>query len=389
MAPTEAKREGAEGVADLAGLDSPDPLAVAAAVRSIGARLRGGQIDVDFLIAISARLTELAGDSNARIRQSVADVAPYLPEPTFQALVPALAKDRSPYVRDAAARSLARRTTLRREQAVAEEHDARVERWYRELSTPGARAIARRIAAHETEYFVRRMCHEAGSSFLAYSATMQTLRGALEAPTLDRPALRALVERIDERFRFFQHVLETGRGNARPVEAEIRRLDVGAIVADEVELLPSRFADRAERILVDASGLERPLAIDGDEGFLRQALGNVLKNAVEAYGARHEGAIRIEVAARAGASDATVTIRDWGSGMTDHDVARAFVPFESSKPGGTGFGLFIARRVAVAVHGGSLTLASRLGEGTTVTMTLPLRHEQPRAKAKAKGKGRR
>ncbi len=78
---------------------------------------------------------------------------------------------------------------------------------------------------------------------------------------------------------------------------------------------------------------------------------------------------------RASAIDVTVTVRDFGAGMHERDVARAFVPFGSSKPGGTGFGLYIARRVARAVHGGDLTLASTLGEGTTVTMTLPLRQE--------------
>jgi two-component system nitrogen regulation sensor histidine kinase NtrY len=223
------------------------------------------------------------------------------------------------------------------------------------------------------------MCHEAGASFMGVGEVMRKLRLGLDEPDIDRAGLRALVDRVDERFQFFQHVLETGRSHSRPVEPEMRREDLAAILADEVSLLPARFPDRAERIAVDLSAVERPLAIDADAGFLRQAFGNILKNAVEAYGAAASGSLRVTVTASAGPTDATVTIRDDGMGMTEHDAARAFVPFGSSKPGGTGFGLFIARRAAVSVHGGELWLRSAPGEGTTVTMMLPLRQEQPRA----------
>ncbi|MGO9000042.1 MAG: ATP-binding protein [Polyangiaceae bacterium] len=365
-------------LASLAALTHHDPLAVAGAVRRCGDRLRDGVLDSEVLRALVDRIALLSKDASPRVRQSVAEAAAYLPEPAFQEIVPSLAKDRSPYVREAAEQAARRRATLRRVAAADEEHDARVEGWYREIDRRGARAAARRIAAHETEYFVRRMVHETGATFMDFKMAATHLREAVDAPEIDRARVRALADRLQERFAFFQRVLETGRMHSRPVEPDLRREDVAALVADEASLLGGRFPDRAGRIDVDLSGLERPLVIDGDASFLRQAFGNILKNAVEAYdgGAEsHERAIRIVVTGRASAIDVTVTVRDFGAGMHERDVARAFVPFGSSKPGGTGFGLYIARRVARAVHGGDLTLASTLGEGTTVTMTLPLRQE--------------
>ena len=364
----------------VAGLEEKDPLAVAGAVRRCGDRLRAGAWDPGELPGLVDRLALLARDPSPRVRQSVAEAAPYLPEGAFQAIIPPLAKDRSPYVRDAAERAIRRRSTLRRAAAGGEEHDARVERWYREIEKKGARDVARRIAEHETEYFVRRMYHEASSSFLGFRGTVKKLKDAIDAPAIDRGELRALVDRLEERFGFFAHLLETGRDHARPVEPDIRPADLGELLADEAALLRARFPDRSARIEVDLSGVERPLAIDADAAFLRQAFGNILRNAVEAYDADAAGPIRIVVTAGAppGATDAVITIRDFGAGMHARDVARAFVPFGSSKPGGTGFGLYIARGVARAVHGGDLALESALGQGTTVTMRLPTGHERGR-----------
>jgi signal transduction histidine kinase len=361
----------------LAELEQEDPLAVAEAVRRCGDRLRANEWDPGALAKLGDKILLLSKDARPRVRQGVADAAPYLPEQVYQVIIAPLLKDRSPYVRGAAEEAARKWSALRRAAAKVEEHDARVERWYREIDRKGARAIARQIAAHETEYFVRKMCHELDSSSMAVGELVRRLQEGIDAPAIDRAELRALAGRIDERYEFFRRVLGAARSHSQPAEPSFAREDLAEILVDEASLLRGHFADRAERIAVDVSAVERPLAIEADAACLRQAFGNILKNAVEAYGARHSGPIRVTVTASATATDATVTIRDSGAGMTEHDVARAFAPFGSSKPGGTGFGLFIARRVAVAVHGGGLKLKSAPGEGTTVTMTLPLRQERP------------
>jgi two-component system nitrogen regulation sensor histidine kinase NtrY len=300
----------------------------------------------------------------------VAEAAPYLPEAAFQEILPPLAKDRSPYVRDAAERAERKRSALRRASAQGEEHDGRVAGWYREAESKGARTLARRIASHETEYFVRRMVHEAAGAYMAFDEAARKLREGLDAPAIDRARLRAELDRIEERFAFFKHVLATGKSNAKGEEPELREENLGAIVLDEVGLLGARFPERAKRFAIDASGVDRSLVADVDAGFLRQALANVLKNAVEAYDARSEAPVRIRVTvhALAGGTDAQIAIVDEGCGMDASAVERAFVPFGSTKEGGTGFGLFIARRVARAIHGGELSLAR---EGMKPSRKLP------------------
>jgi signal transduction histidine kinase len=68
----------------------------------------------------------------------------------------------------------------------------------------------------------------------------------------------------------------------------------------------------------------------------------------------------------------TIAVRDTGVGMPQSDVQRAFQPFFTTKEvgKGTGLGLFLSRET-VQAHGGTLSLMSEQGRGTTVTISLP------------------
>jgi signal transduction histidine kinase len=66
-----------------------------------------------------------------------------------------------------------------------------------------------------------------------------------------------------------------------------------------------------------------------------------------------------------------VTVSDNGTGISEHALSRVFEPLFSTRPEGTGLGLPIARRIAVA-HRGTLELESEAEQGTTVTVQLPL-----------------
>lgn len=100
---------------------------------------------------------------------------------------------------------------------------------------------------------------------------------------------------------------------------------------------------------------------------LRQALFNLLRNAQEAV-VPAEGKILFR--AQTGPSGkAAISITDNGIGMTLQQQQQIFSPFVTYKKGGTGLGLAIARQVAEA-HGGTLTAASRPGQGSTFTLLL-------------------
>ena len=105
---------------------------------------------------------------------------------------------------------------------------------------------------------------------------------------------------------------------------------------------------------------------------LRRALVNLAQNALDAMG---EGGTLTLRGERTGAS-LTVRMQDTGSGIPPEEMPLLFTPLRTTKPQGTGLGLFVVQQI-VEAHGGMLTVESALGVGTTFTLTLPCHGATP------------
>lgn len=112
------------------------------------------------------------------------------------------------------------------------------------------------------------------------------------------------------------------------------------------------------------------MAVDAD--YLHAALVNILENAADACLKDHvRPAHLIEFSMAAKGDEIVFTIADDGIGMDSHICDRIFNLFYSTKGRkGTGLGLFIANRI-VGQHGGTITVASKPGEGTRFTVRIP------------------
>ncbi|HVO02800.1 MAG TPA: ATP-binding protein [Candidatus Cybelea sp.] len=115
------------------------------------------------------------------------------------------------------------------------------------------------------------------------------------------------------------------------------------------------------------------VGLNADQRAVTQIVVNLLTNAAKFT--RNKG--RVELKATAGPEGLTVSVTDTGRGMSAETIERAFEPFfqgsdsdVSRKRAGTGLGLAISRRLA-EMHGGTVTLKSRPGEGTVATLWLP------------------
>jgi CheY-like chemotaxis protein len=111
----------------------------------------------------------------------------------------------------------------------------------------------------------------------------------------------------------------------------------------------------------------------GDETQLLEILQNLLKNARDAVSRGGDVELRAEIVGEAeGTPRLDVCVSDSGTGIDPENVEAIFEPFMTTKPvgKGTGLGLSTSRAIAVA-HGGTLEVASTLGEGTAFTLSLP------------------
>jgi PAS domain S-box-containing protein len=103
------------------------------------------------------------------------------------------------------------------------------------------------------------------------------------------------------------------------------------------------------------------------ESTLRRALLNLVQNALDAMSQGGTLTLRGQRTAMA----VSLQVQDTGSGMAPDTLAQIFEPLYTTKPGGTGLGLYIVQEI-VAAHGGQVTVESVVGQGTTFTLTLPL-----------------
>jgi len=108
------------------------------------------------------------------------------------------------------------------------------------------------------------------------------------------------------------------------------------------------------------------IAVSVDATSLRRVFDNLIKNAVEAT--QGEGTLTLTVSQTD--HEVEVTVADTGMGMPPDLLKEIFRPFYTTKPTGTGLGLSICKRI-VELHGGTITVDSRVGTGSVFTVRLP------------------
>ena len=173
-------------------------------------------------------------------------------------------------------------------------------------------------------------------------------------------------------------ILDMSKIEAGRMTLDAGDVDVADIVEDSMKVVSQAAAERD--IAVERHGPAH-LNIQADRRALKQVFLNLLSNAVKFT--RDGG--RIDVNLSRGRGQVKIVIKDTGIGIAEADIAKLGKPFEqvanqfSKSHQGSGLGLAISRAL-VELHGGTLKIKSREGEGTTVTCTLPSQVAKPASK---------
>ncbi len=183
-----------------------------------------------------------------------------------------------------------------------------------------------------------------------------------------REAIGSMVEDAERLARLLDTLLLLSRADARQIEMVRTRIDLGDLLRDVVAQLDVLREEKDQTVNVEAA----PVAVLGDVGLIRMAIGNLLHNAIRYTPAG--GRIDVSVAARDGR--AIVAVQDSGPGIAPEHHARLFDRFyrvdemRAAESGGTGLGLSIASWAAT-VHQGRITLESVVGQGSVFRLELP------------------
>jgi two-component system OmpR family sensor kinase len=155
------------------------------------------------------------------------------------------------------------------------------------------------------------------------------------------------------------------------------RVHLVALAADSITAARARTADRSIELSVERRAEAGEPVVTGDENRLRQAVDNLLTNAVRHTAAGTPITVRVRPDERPGRY--ALDVLDTGHGLSGEDAARVFERFYRADPSrarttaqqGSGLGLAIVAAIAQA-HGGSATVRSEPGRGACFTLSLPM-----------------
>jgi two-component system, sporulation sensor kinase E len=154
----------------------------------------------------------------------------------------------------------------------------------------------------------------------------------------------------------------------KPMDTNLEDGDVNQVIQEMLEFVRIELEQAGVTIESDLSPAAPVLRIDAR--YIRQALLNLIKNAVSAMPGG--GTLRVQTSREGDAVQ--IRVSDTGTGIPAEIMEKIFEPYFTTKPFGTGLGLTIVFKI-VKEHSGDISVASREGEGTTFTITLPVPHK--------------
>jgi signal transduction histidine kinase len=216
------------------------------------------------------------------------------------------------------------------------------------------------------------IAHQLNQPLTGILLNAQAARRFLAAPQPDLPEVSASLEHIIEDERRASDVIVRMRDFLRKDHAVIEDIDLNALVAGVARLVGSDAVFRNVALALQLDGI--PAVVRGDPVQLQQVVLNLIVNALEAFGEGTAGDRRIVVrSARLGEDFVEISVSDTGPGFSG-PADGLFDAFYTTKPGGMGLGLSIARSI-VEAHAGTIHLATERSGGATVAFKLPLAHQ--------------
>ena len=219
--------------------------------------------------------------------------------------------------------------------------------------------------------FVANVSHEMRTPLTSIKGACETILSDRNMPPETEDFfLHMAVDECDRMTRIVSDLLVLSRLDNKRTKWSIQKFDTNAALRHICEVMRVEAAAHSHKLSLESGQLPEIVA---DKERIEQVIINVVSNAIKYTPDGGE----IKLKARADGEFVEIAISDNGIGIPSEDLPHLFERFyrveksRTSETGGTGLGLAIAKEI-VDAHGGSISISSELGSGTTVTIRLPL-----------------
>lgn len=211
----------------------------------------------------------------------------------------------------------------------------------------------------------RVLAHEMMNSLTPIASLSESLDGLLKAGGRTEDVATSL-ETIRRRSQGLLRFVERYRQIADLPEPQLRPVRLRPLIDDIERLVMPTLGPRG--IGLECRVWPDELSLDVDPDLLEQALINLLRNAADAASGQPQPRVHVECRLESGLC--VIDVGDNGPGLTPAQREMVFVPFYTTKPGGSGIGLALARRIAQR-HGGRIVALLAEPQGSLFRLTLP------------------
>ena len=211
----------------------------------------------------------------------------------------------------------------------------------------------------------QRLAHEIRNPLTPIQLSAERLAWKLDGKLDDKDA--AMLDRatntIVNQVAAMKDMVEAFRNYAKAPKLKLERIDLNVLAAELLVLYEGSNCT----FEADFSNIEA--VVEADAGAMRQVLHNILKNGAEAAAADEQPKVFIQTAVQD--EKVALNICNNGKSFSEDMLLHAFDPYVTDKPGGTGLGLPVVKKI-IEEHKGRISLANRPEGGACVKITLPL-----------------
>lgn len=222
--------------------------------------------------------------------------------------------------------------------------------------------------------FVANVSHELRTPITSIKGFTETLlEGAMEDPQASKQFLEIIQKESNRLQLLVDDLLELSRIERNGFDLQFRYVPIQALIEDACHIVSAK--QKAKNIDIVIEGNDK-MTVEGDRDRLLQVFVNLLSNAI-VYSARDK---TVCVTYAMEGDEVVISVQDEGIGISQKEQSRLFERFyrvdkaRSRNSGGTGLGLAIVKHL-VEAHNGSVTVESKVDEGSTFIVRLPIRQE--------------